>query len=89
MAYFSNSTDSDVLDMQCGNCPLGKGVCPVLQIQMLYNYDQLDVGQEKLRTAMSLLISNNGICQVREVLYESRDDHSRTTATAPLLREVR
>lgn len=71
MAYFSNSSDGEVLDMQCCRCPLGGGGCPVKGIQMLYNYDQLDDGQEKLREAMDMLVDDQGICQVREQLMEN------------------
>lgn len=44
--------------------------CPVETVQLLYNYDQCDKGQEKLREAMNLLIDEKGICQVCSKLTE-------------------
>jgi hypothetical protein len=46
--------------------------CPVHAVQMLYNYDQVSAGQEKLRAAMNVLIDERGVCQVRKVLEETR-----------------
>lgn len=71
MAYFSNSSEGEVLDVQCYDCPLGGGCCPVLSVQMLYNYDQLEDGQEKLREAMELLVDDKGVCQVRKKILEN------------------
>jgi len=70
MAYFPNGSAGEVLDNQCAECPLGDGPCPVLLVQMMYNYDQLAVGQEKLREAMTILVDNGGICQVRKQVLE-------------------
>lgn len=64
MAYFPNSTAGDVLDAQCGTCPLGDGPCPVLLVQLTYNYDQCDI--QKLEEAMNILIDEQGKCRVRE-----------------------
>ena len=71
MAYFSNSSEGEVLDVQCYDCPLGGGCCPVRSVQMLYNYDQLEDGQEKLREAMELLVDDKGVCQVRKKILEN------------------
>jgi hypothetical protein len=71
MAYFSNGTEGEVLDVQCADCPLGGGCCPVKSIQMLYNYDQLDDGQEKLQDAMEQLVDAKGVCQVRKQILEN------------------
>lgn len=71
MAYFSNSTDGDVLDAQCADCPLGNKPCPVLNVQLTFNYKQCDKGQEQLRAAMNLLIDEKGICQLRPMLVKS------------------
>jgi hypothetical protein len=70
MAYFPNGSSGEVLDEQCFRCPLGEKPCPVLCVQMRYNYDQLDAGQEKLRTALSVLVDDSGICQVRKQILE-------------------
>jgi hypothetical protein len=66
VAYFSNSTDGDILQQQCDECPLGReGMhCPAFLVQSLHNYDQ--VGNEKLKSAMELLIDKKGECQLRK-----------------------
>ena len=71
MAYFPNGSSGEVLEIQCGRCPLGDGPCPVVGIQMLYNYDQLNSGQKKLKDAMSMLVDDQGICQVHKQLMEN------------------
>ena len=71
MVYFPNGSSGEVLDIQCADCPLGDGPCPVMGIQMLYNYDQVDDGQEKLREAMSILVTDDGTCQVRKQILEN------------------
>jgi hypothetical protein len=71
MVYFPNGSSGEILEMQCAKCPLGEGPCPVMGIQMIYNYDQLADGQEKLKDAMSMLVDDKGICQVREQLLEA------------------
>lgn len=68
MVYFSNGTEGMILDEQCGKCPLHDEGCPVYGVQQLYNYDQLDDGQEKLKDAMSMLVNEKGVCQVREAM---------------------
>lgn len=70
MVCFPNGSSGAVLEMQCERCPLGDGSCPVVGIQMLYNYDQLDDGQEKLKDAMSMLVDDQGICQVHKQLMD-------------------
>ena len=91
MAYFPNGSSGEVLDAQCANCPLGAGwndpsqqqlfederpmrPCPVALVQLMYNYDQ--IGVEKLRNAMTILINDSGICQVRQQLAEIRKEQS-------------
>ena len=71
MAYFSNGCEGEVLEVQCADCPLGGGPCPVKLIQLLYNYEQLDDGQEKLKDSMSMLVDNEGVCQVRKQILEN------------------
>ena len=76
VAYFSNSTDGDYLTQQCETCPAYKetpempegGACPILLVQLLYNYDQLDKGQEKLKDAMTALIDDKGNCRMRPLI---------------------
>lgn len=73
MAYFANSTEGETLDNQCGNCPLGESACPIYMVQSLYNYEQLNKGNEKLRTAMNMLVDSRGICKLRPLLGEVKD----------------
>lgn len=70
MAYFSNGCEGETLEIQCRHCPLGDGPCPVQFVQMQYNYVQLDEGQEKLQEAMTALVDDDGICQVRKQLMD-------------------
>jgi len=46
--------------------------CPVAFVQMQMNYDQIDKGQEKLRSVLTSLVDNKGTCQVREILVRRR-----------------
>lgn len=87
MAYFPNGTAGEVLDAQCADCPLGFGwndpkqgdlfsvdrwprSCPVKLVQLQFNYEQCD--NSKLRSAMNVLIDDDGVCQVRNELAELR-----------------
>ena len=71
MAYFPNGCAGEILDNQCADCPLGDGPCPVALVQMTFNYDQVADGQEKLREAMSYLVDDKGICEVRKQILEN------------------
>ena len=79
MAYFPNATAGEVLDAQCGACPVmvaDDTQCPVQLVQMMFNYDQCNKGNEQLKQAMSILINDDGICQMRQSLMnrpETRD----------------
>lgn len=66
MAYFANGTEGEYLDAQCGDCPLGEKACPIMGVQMLFNYDQ--IGVPKLREAMNYLVNERGDCQLRPLL---------------------
>ncbi len=69
MAYFSNSTAGDVLDNQCSACPVPDDAsCPVLLVQMEYNYKQLKTGQETLRKAINSLIDEKGQCKMKQAI---------------------
>lgn len=35
-------------------------------VQSLFNYDQVDKGQEKLRQAINMLVNDKGVCNVRK-----------------------
>jgi hypothetical protein len=38
MAYFSNSSEGEVLENQCCDCLLASGPCPIYIAQISYNY---------------------------------------------------
>jgi len=71
MAYFPNGSAGEILDNQCSECPIADDApCPVLYVQMTYNYSQLDdEGEETLLSkAMNCLVNENGICQMKPIL---------------------
>ena len=64
-----NSDAGLVLDAQCGKCPIGRDeteLCPILFVQLTYNYDQCDV--PKLGEAMNLLVDERGRCKMFPLL---------------------
>jgi len=66
MAYFSNGTEGMVLDEQCSECNLqNTAPCPVLFVQMTYNYKQLKKGNELLQEAMNCLVDEDGNCKMK------------------------
>ena len=74
MAYFSNGTEGIVLDNQCAVCPVGRHPdlpCPVLLVQLAYNYQQVDKGQEKLREAIDCLVDEQGTCLMKKALEKA------------------
>ena len=46
--------------------------CPVAFVQLTYNYDQLNKGNEQLREAISKIVCDSGECKVRSLLVECR-----------------
>ena len=46
--------------------------CPVQLVQHIFNYKQVEPGNEELRSAMNLLIDERGTCNVRQQLVEIR-----------------
>lgn len=68
MAYFSNGSEGECFDAQCGRCKYGQQPCPIAAIQMNYNYDQ--VGNDLAREIMTELVSANGTCAVYEMAKE-------------------
>jgi hypothetical protein len=74
MAYFSNGTEGAVLDEQCVVCPVGRHPnlpCPVLLLQLAYNYRQVDEGQEPLREAMNCLVNERGTCLMKKAMEKA------------------
>lgn len=71
MAYFESGNKSKVLDKQCLTCPLGIYQCPVYTVQSLFNFDQMEEGNDKLRQSMLFLVDDAGVCQVKQLLEQS------------------
>ena len=66
MVYFA---DESIVDAQCDMCELDIDMpCPILQVQLEYNYKQ--VNNPDLKAAMNILINEKGICQMRLILNE-------------------
>ena len=68
VAYFPNGSAGEVLDNQCAGCLLGDAGCPTQLVQLMYNYDQIDV--PKLREAMEILVSEEGKCKTGSLLAD-------------------
>ena len=81
--YFSNSDGHAWMDEQCYGCVHSgeESMCAVESIQMLYNYDQMKEGQEKLKEARSMLINSDG-CQMRHVPSEGQEEGDRVLLAA-------
>lgn len=74
MAYFANGTEGDILTNQCHTCLHGMNddvLCPVVSVQMTYNYDQLNDGNEDLRAAMNMLIDEQGNCRMCQAIKQA------------------
>ncbi len=68
MAYFQDGTESKILDEECRSCVLGQGTCPIYLAQCLFNFEQMQDGQERLMQILHLLIDDGGICQVKKLM---------------------
>ncbi len=80
MAYFSNSTSGYVLDEQCGDCAFpGDAPCPVLWVQMTYNYDQ--IGNKMAEEIVNCLVNEKGVCQMKKCMDENLELPSKDTKT--------
>ena len=68
MAYFSNGSEGGILDEQCAECVLPDNCpCPVLWVQMDFNYKQLDKKGERTMVSdvLDCLINEKGECQMK------------------------
>lgn len=82
MAYFPNGTAGTVLDEQCDKCLLlASDPCPILLVQLNYNYEQLDKeGKEnKIGELLNCLVDEKGICQMAPLLHPFKSGHSEET----------
>jgi hypothetical protein len=69
MAYFSNGSEVLFLDEQCSECLINDDdPCPILLVQLEFNYVQVNKGNEKLREAMNILIGKDGVCRMKPLL---------------------
>ena len=60
MAYFSNGSEGDVLDVQCSKCKYGQLPCPIFWVQLTYNYEACN--NKTAREILDYLINNDGTC---------------------------
>jgi hypothetical protein len=62
VAYFSNSTEGDVLLIQCSRCKYGKRDCPIFFVQFNWNYEACN--NKTARLILDYLINNDGECKM-------------------------
>ena len=70
MAYFSNGSEGECFDEQCGRCKYGQLPCPIALIQMTYNYDQITSKNKGDNTAFQImdeLVKGDGTCTMFEM----------------------
>ena len=69
MAYFSNGSEGEILNEQCCDCLVAEDApCPILLVQMTYNYDQLKDDNKQLREAMTMLVDDSGQCKMKPII---------------------
>lgn len=76
MAYFPNGSAAEYLDNQCCQCILPEdAACPILLVQLSFNYEQLDSEGKpnKVAEVMNALINEKGDCQMKPLLDENVD----------------
>lgn len=74
MAYFSNGTEGLFLEEQCESCLHGMKddlMCPVMHVQLEYNYKQIDDHNKYLRAAMNLLVDEQGNCLMKAAMEKA------------------
>lgn len=83
MGYFPNGTEGMIYDEEmCSRCVHQKpddGGCAVWLLHMIYNYDQLDKGQEKLKTALDILIpvGEDGLSNEKCTMFHDKNTYDR------------
>jgi hypothetical protein len=65
MAYFSNSSECDILDSQCSRCKYGQKPCPIALAQMEYNYDQCKDETETASKVLNTIVDDKGCVMFR------------------------
>ena len=61
MAYFPNGSSGEAFEELCSDCE-HYPICSVYSVQNLFNYDQCDEGQAKLRQCLNILVQEGGVC---------------------------
>lgn len=59
-----------MLDEQCSDCRIGEMQCPILLVQIEYNYDQ--VGIPKLQECLNYLVDSSGKCRMKLLIDQIR-----------------
>ncbi len=65
MAYFSNGSEGECFDEQCGLCKYGQKSCPIAFVQMDFNYDACN--NEIARKILDHLVRQDGTCAMKEM----------------------
>ncbi len=84
MAYFANGSEGDCLDQQCSLCRYGEQPCPIFEMQLMFNYDQLKDTTGTASNIMDLLIKNDGTCTM---FQRFENDFSLKPKVTPLFPE--
>jgi len=76
MAYFANGTEGMILEEQCCECPVASDApCPILWVQITYNYDQIEKGKRTLVSeVMDCLVDEKGQCKMKPIIENNLVD---------------
>lgn len=82
MAYFSNGSHGEHWESEnCSICKYDdrdKG-CSIMDVYMVFNYDQVSKGQEKLREALNILIPENDGYPIQCLMFSQIDGSNNDT----------
>lgn len=70
MAYFSNSSEGDILLGQCCDCIYGEDPCPIALAQSLYNYEACNI--PTARKILDELVTNEDGCQLYKIIKSKK-----------------
>jgi hypothetical protein len=73
MAYFSNGSEGQSFDDQCGKCKYGQAPCPIAWVQTNYNYDQHNDKSGTATNILNDLVKKDGTCTMRELIYSHKE----------------
>jgi len=60
MAYFANSSEGSVFDLQCSMCKYTEEPCPIAAVQSFYNYTAAN--NKTARAILDDLVADDGTC---------------------------